>query len=545
MPGRIISFQTLFKNPSSPFIIALTNPQLPIAQPPNPMPNQLIECIPNFSEARRPEVIDQIVAAIESVSDVKLLDRSSDLDHNRTVLTLAGSPAGVEEAAFRAIKTASELIDLNHHTGEHPRIGATDVCPFVPLSGATMDECVAIARRLGERVGNELSIPVYLYEAAATRPERVNLENIRRGQYEGLKSEIESDPNRAPDFGPARLGKAGATVIGARNPLIAFNVYLTTDDVDIAKKIARAVRHSSGGFRHVKGLGLLVEGRAQVSMNLTNFRETPVARVVEFVRREAQRYGVAVHHTELVGLIPQEALVDAAVWYTQLDQFDSEQILESRLFDAPASNGTENGPSFIEELAAPTPTPGGGSAAAYAGAMGAGLVAMVAGLTIGKKKYAEVEAEMQAIRVMAESLRKELTQAVDDDAASFEVLLATFKLPKDTDEQKDARNAAILTATLNAAHIPLHVAEDVVKVMELALKCAQDGNVNAISDAMSGFALSRAALTAAGYNVKININSLEDKSAGEKLLEELADLEKKATKLEKEIRHVMKERGGI
>ena len=288
------------------------------------MPTQLIECIPNFSEARRPEVIDQIVAAIQSVSEVKLLDRSSDLDHNRTVLTFAGPPFAVEEAAFRAIKTASELIDLNNHTGEHPRIGATDVVPFVPLSGASMDDCIAMAKRLGERVGNELSIPVYLYEAAATRPERANLENIRKGQYEGLKAEIESNPERQPDFGPAKLGTAGATVIGARNPLIAFNVYLTTDDVDIAKKIAKAIRHSSGGLRYVKALGLLVEGRAQVSMNLTNFRETPLARVVETIRREAQRYGVAIHHSELVGLIPQEALVDAAVWYTQLDAFDKE-----------------------------------------------------------------------------------------------------------------------------------------------------------------------------------------------------------------------------
>ncbi len=512
------------------------------------MPTQLIECIPNFSEARRPEVIDQIVAAIQSVSEVKLLDRSSDLDHNRTVLTFAGSAVGVEEAAFRAIKTAAELIDLDEHTGAHPRIGATDVVPFVPLSGATMEECVAIARRLGQRVGSELNIPVYLYEAAATRPERANLENIRKGQYEGLKAEVETNPERKPDFGPAKLPKAGATVIGARNPLIAFNVYLTTEDVDIAKKIAKAVRQSSGGLRYVKGLGLLVDGRAQVSMNLTNFRETPIARVVEFIRREAQRYGVGIHHSELVGLIPQDALVDAAVWYTQLDQFDKEQILESRLFSAPAaaaSSSADSGFSFIEQLAAPTPTPGGGSAAAFAGAMGAGLVAMVAGLTIGKKKYAEVEAEMQAIRVVAENLRRELTQAVDDDASSFEVLMATFKLPKDTDEQKSKRSAAIVQATLNAAHIPLHVSADAVKVMDLALKCAQHGNVNAISDAMSGFAMSRAALTAAGYNVKININSLEDKSAGDKMLSELATLEKEADKLEKEIRAVMKERGGI
>lgn len=505
---------------------------------------QLIECIPNFSEARRPEVIDQIAAAITSVEGARLLDRSSDLDHNRTVLTFAGAPEAVEEAAFRAIKTASELIDLNQHTGAHPRIGATDVVPFVPLSNVTMDECIALAKRLGQRVGSELSLPVYLYEAAATRPENVNLENIRKGQYENLKIEIETDPNRAPDFGPAKLGAAGATVIGARNPLIAFNVYLTTDDVGIAKKIAKAIRHSSGGFRYVKGLGLLVDGRAQISMNLTNFHATPIARAVETIRREAQRYGVAIHHSELVGLIPQEALVDAAVWYTQLDQFDKEQILESRLYQPPASDSPQP-VSFLDELAAASAAPGGGSAAAYAAAMGAGLVAMVAGLTIGKKKYAEVEAEMQAIRVMAESLREELTQSVEDDSSAFESVMGAFKLPKDTDEQKKIRAAAVFNSTLNAAHVPLHVCEDTVKVMELALKCAKDANVNAISDSMSGFAMSRAALTAAGYNVRININSLEDKSAGDKMLKELAALEKKAGKLEKEIRKIMKERGGI
>jgi glutamate formiminotransferase/formiminotetrahydrofolate cyclodeaminase len=505
----------------------------------------LIECIPNFSEARRPEVIDQIVAAITSVEGARLLDRSSDLDHNRTVVTFAGPPLAVEEAAFRAIRTAAELINLDNHQGEHPRIGATDVVPFVPLSDATMEECVAIAKRLGQRVGSELSIPVYLYEAAATRPERTNLENIRKGQYEGLKAEIESNPERTPDYGPAKLGTAGATVIGARNPLIAFNVYLTTSDVDIAKKIAKAIRNSSGGLRFVKGLGLLVEGRAQVSMNLTNFRETPIARVVETIRREAQRYGVGIHHSELVGLIPQEALTDAAVWYMQLDQFDKSQVLESRLFEATGSAPAATGPSFIEELAAPTPTPGGGSAAAYAGAMGAGLVAMVAGLTIGKKKYADVEAEMQAVRVVAENLRKELTQAVDDDASAFEALMGTFKLPKESEEEKKTRNAAILSATLNAAHMPLHVAEHAVKVMGLALKCAKKGNVNAISDAMSGFAMCRASLTAASYNVKINLHSLEDKSKGEKMLNELKTYEAKADELEKEIRRTMIERGGL
>jgi glutamate formiminotransferase/formiminotetrahydrofolate cyclodeaminase len=263
------------------------------------------------------------------------------------------------------------------------------------------------------------------------------------------------------------------------------------------------------------------------------------------IRREAQRYGVGIHHSELVGLIPQEALTDAAVWYMQLDQFDKSQVLESRLYESHEASPADSGPSFLEELAAPTPTPGGGSAAAYAGAMGAGLVAMVAALTIGKKKYAEVEAEMQAVRVVAEKLRKELTQAVDDDASAFEALMGTFKLPKETDEEKSARNAAIVGATLNAANIPLHVAEDVVKVMELALKCAKKGNVNAISDAMSGFALCRAALTAAGYNVQINIHSLEDKSLGEKMVSELKGYETKADELEKEIRKVMTERGGL
>ncbi len=507
----------------------------------------LIECIPNFSEARRPEVIDQIVAAIGSVSEVKLLDRSSDLDHNRTVLTFAGTPVGVEEAAFRAIQTAAELIDLDAHTGEHPRIGATDVVPFVPLGGATMEDCIAIAKRLGQRVGSELSIPVYLYEAAATRPERANLENIRKGQYEVLKSESESNENRKPDFGPSKLPKAGATVIGARNPLIAFNVYLTTDDVSISKKIAKAVRHSTGGLRYVKGLGLLVDGRAQVSMNLTNFHETPIARVVEFIRREAQRYGVGIHHSELIGLIPQEALVDAAVWYTQLDSFSPEQILESRLFSAsPAAASDSPRPaSFLDELASALPAPGGGSAAAYAGAMGAALVAMVSGLTIGRKKYAEVEAEMQAVRVMAEKLRAEMTQAVDDDAASFEAVIGAFKLPKETDVQQKSRTAAIQIATINAAHIPLHSAKRSVKIMELAIKCAEHGNLNAISDSMSGFAMSRASLTAAAYNVRINVNSLPDKSAGDDYLKELAELEEKADTLEKKIGKIMKERGGI
>jgi len=367
------------------------------------MAKPILECIPNYSEARRPDVVEAIMSAITSVEGVALLDRHSDLDHNRTVLTFVGPPEAVEEAAFRSIARAAELINLDQHTGEHPRIGATDVVPFVPISGLTMQDSVQIARHLGKRVGDELHIPVYLYEEAATRPERTNLENLRRGQYEALKREMGTNPDRDPDFGPNQVSPAGATVIGARQPLIAYNVYLATDDVSIAEKIARTIRFSSGGLRFVKALGMLVEGHAQISMNLTNFHKTPLALVVEMIRREAARYGVMLHHAELVGLIPQAALVDAAVWYLQLDQFKPDQILEQKLFGSlpasqpPASEGSPYSPDFLDALASGAATPGGGSAAAYSGAAAAGLVSMVARLTIGKKKYADVESKMQAI----------------------------------------------------------------------------------------------------------------------------------------------------
>ncbi|HDN80178.1 MAG TPA: glutamate formimidoyltransferase [Chloroflexi bacterium] len=293
---------------------------------------RIIECVPNFSEGRRKEVIERIAQAIAEVKGVQVLDIESDPDHNRSVITFVGSPEAVEEAAFRSIKTASQLIDMDKHRGEHPRIGAADVVPFVPIRGVTMEDCIALAHQLGERVGRELGIPVYLYGEAAIKPERRDLAYIRRGEYEGLKETIATDPDRTPDFGPAKLGKAGATAIGARPPLIAFNVYLNTDDVEVAKKIARAIRHSSGGLRYVKALGLLVKGRAQVSMNLTDYRKTPIYRVMEMIRREASRYGVAVTSSEIIGLVPEEALLDAAIYYLQLDGFSYDQILERRLF---------------------------------------------------------------------------------------------------------------------------------------------------------------------------------------------------------------------
>ena len=502
------------------------------------MSTPLVECIPNFSEARRPEVVEAIARALTSVPGVTLLDRHSDSDHNRTVLTYLGTPAAVEEAAFRAIKKAAELINLDEHTGTHPRIGATDVVPFVPISGIGMDECVAIARRLGERVGNELGIPVYLYEEAAARPERVNLENIRRGQYEALKVEMGINPERDPDFGPQRVGPAGATVIGARHPLIAYNVYLTTDDLTIAKAIAKKIRQSSGGLPCVKALGMLVDGRAQVSMNLTNFRQTSVRRVVEEIRKQARQHNVKIHHSELVGLIPQEALVGSAVEYLQLEDFQPDQILENRL-------GEVGGVSFLDELAAASAAPGGGSAAAYAGAMSAALVAMVARLTVGRKKYAAVEAQMNEILNQAERLRRDLTALVEEDSTVFEGVMAAFKLPKETPKQQEERLAAIESATLAAARVPLATAQMALSAMALAERCTALGNLNAISDAAAAVAIGHAALTSAGINVRTNVNSLSDPAAGEELLAKLSALEKKAVRLERETHKSLQERGGL
>ncbi len=291
----------------------------------------LIECVPNFSEGRRAEVVDQIAAAIAGVAGVLVLDQHRDADHNRSVITFAGPPGPVLKAAYQGVAAAAELIDLDQHQGQHPRIGAADVVPLVPLRGATLAECAALARALGQRIGDELGLPVYLYAAAASRPDRQALPDVRRGEYEGLKAAIAADPARAPDFGPARVGPAGAVAVGARPPLVAFNVYLTTADVGVAQKIARAVRHSSGGLRHVRALGLLVQGQAQVSMNLTDVSVTPIHQAVELIRREAQRYGVGVARSELVGMLPQQALLDAAQWYLQLDNFRVEQVLETRL----------------------------------------------------------------------------------------------------------------------------------------------------------------------------------------------------------------------
>lgn len=294
---------------------------------------KLVECIPNFSEGRNPAVIAQIIKSITDIPDTILLDQESDPDHNRSVITFAGSPEAVFEAAFQAIKKAQELIDLDVHRGEHPRMGATDVCPFVPLKGVTVEECIEWAKKLGERVGSELQIPVYLYEKTATRKERENLADVRKGEYEGIKVEIETNPDRTPDYGPSRLGKAGAVAIGVRAPLIAFNVNLDTNDLSIAKKIAKKIRFKDGGFPYVKALGFTLEdkGIVQVSMNLTNYKETNVHVVFDAIEKEAKKYGVKVLESELIGLIPEASLISAAKHYLKITDFKTSQILEHNL----------------------------------------------------------------------------------------------------------------------------------------------------------------------------------------------------------------------
>src|SRR6201997_1327709 len=399
----------------------------------------LVECVPNFSEGRDKTKVDAIVAAMK-MPGVYLLDREMDSDHNRCVITIVGEREAIQEAAIRGVGKASELIDLNTHSGAHPRMGAADVVPFIPIDGVTIEDCVAMANHVGEQIWQRYQIPVYLYEAAARTPERQGLENIRRGQFEGIRAEIATNPARKPDFGEPRVHPtAGATVVGARKFLIAYNVFLNTPDVDTAKKIAKAVRFSSGGLRFVKGAGFLVRGLAQVSMNLTDFEQTPIHRVFETVKREAARYGVIPISSEIVGLIPKRALEDAAEWFLQVENFDSSLILENRL--AAVMSGKmavggirAGGEPFGEQLAAPTAAPGGGCASAATAAMAAALGSMVAGMSRGKKAYVQYERELSDALARLAEMCEHFKAAIDADAESFNQVMAAFKKAKEHPE---------------------------------------------------------------------------------------------------------------
>jgi glutamate formiminotransferase/formiminotetrahydrofolate cyclodeaminase len=474
----------------------------------------LVECVPNFSEGRDQSRVDAILDAMK-MPGVFLLDRESDTDHNRSVITLVGEREAIQEAAIRGVGKAAELIDLNAHTGAHPRMGAADVVPFIPIDGVTIEDCVAMARHVGEEIWKRYQIPVYLYESAATTPERQNLENIRRGQFEGIRADIATNPARRPDFGEPRVHPtAGATVVGARKFLIAYNVFLNTPDVDIAKKIAKAVRFSTGGMRFVKGAGFLVRGLAQVSMNLTDFEQTPVHRVFEMVKREAARYGVAPVSSEIVGLIPKKALEQAAEWFLQVENFDSSLILENRLAAVMGGKTAVGGlhagvEPFVEQLAAPTATPGGGSASAAAAAMAAGLAVMVASMSRGKKAYLQYEAQLSAAIARLTPLREELKAAIDADAEAYNAVMKAYKQAK-----TDGANAdTLIDASLKlATGVPLSVAEKAHEVAAIARSLEPITNPNMKSDLTTASALARAAITGALANVEINLASLKDEA---------------------------------
>jgi glutamate formiminotransferase / formiminotetrahydrofolate cyclodeaminase len=495
----------------------------------------LVECVPNFSEGRDAAKVQAIVQAMLAGPDVCLLDQEMDADHNRSVITLVGTREAIGEAALRGIGKAAELIDLNQHQGAHPRLGATDVVPFVPVSGVSIDDCVQIASRVAEQAWKRFGVPTYLYEAAARTPERRNLENIRRGQFEGVREELRSSFDRRPDFGPEppRLHPtAGATVVGARKFLIAYNVNLGTADVALAKAIAKKIRASSGGLPSVKAMGVELKARnlAQVSMNLTDFETTSIAASFEAVRREAAAAGVDAEGSEIVGLIPRRALEDAAVQFLKVENFEPRLILENRLDEVlnAQPRGAVSSPAslsggFVSAVAADTPTPGGGSVAALAAALGAALGEMVCRLTLKKKSFAAHHEQVSSALARLEALRRELMEAVDRDATSYDGVIQALRLPKATEAERAARNAALEQANKQATLVPLGTAERAQETVRLLESLRPVTMPQAASDLGVGVRMAAAGQAGALDNVRANLPSIEDQEWASAIEKRLRD----------------------
>jgi len=550
---------------------------------------KLVECVPNFSEGRDRGKINTITKEIESTPQVTLLDVDPGESTNRTVVTFIGSPEGVKEAAFKAIKKAAEVLDMSKHKGAHSRMGATDVCPFVPVSGVTMEDCIQLAHEVGERVGKELGIPVYLYEEAAQKPERRNLANIRIGEYEGLSEKLK-DPDWAPDYGkPVFNPKAGATVIGAREFLIAYNINLNTNDRRLAQEIALNIRERGrakrdkegkiirdetgktikvpGKFKEVKAVGWFIEdyGIAQISINFTNYKISPPHIVFDEVIKEAEKIGLRVTGSELVGLIPMEALLVAGRYYLE-KQGKSPGVPEEELIrTAVLSLGlndvapfeekkkiieyqfkeTENSliclnlREFANELSVDSPAPGGGSTAALCGALSASLSSMVSNLTVGKKGYETVQNDVKKIAVKAQAIKDEFLRAVDLDTMAFNKLMEASRMPRKTDEQKQERNKAIEETSKEATLVPFEVLEKSIKALNLAKEIAQKGNKNSLSDAGVAGLTAQAAAEGAYYNVKINLPGIQDAEFKSKIKRKATSLKKKSVKLGDELREII------
>jgi glutamate formiminotransferase/formiminotetrahydrofolate cyclodeaminase len=550
---------------------------------------KLVECVPNFSEGRDLEKIKAITKEIEATSNVSLLDVDPGESTNRTVVTFIGTPEGVKEAAFKAIKKAADVIDMSQHSGAHSRMGATDVCPFVPVSGVSMEECVRIAQEVAERVADELGIPVYLYEEAARTPERKNLATIRTGEYEGLAEKLK-DPAWSPDYGQPEFNrKSGATVIGAREFLIAYNINLNTSDRSLAHHIALNIREKGrakrdaegsiirdqdgnaviapGKFKEVKAVGWYIEdyGIAQISINFTNYKISPPHLVFDEVIKEAEQIGLRVTGSELVGLIPKEALLLAGKHYlikqnkspgvpeeeliktavlslglNDVAPFDPQKkIIENQFTDIENSLIDLNLRQFANELSMDSPAPGGGSVAALCGALSASLSSMVANLTVGKKEYENVQIKVKKLAEQAQGLKDTMLNDIDLDTQAFNRVMEAFRMKKKTEEQLALRKKTIEDANKEATRIPLHVLENSVKALEIVKEVALHGNKNSISDAGVAALTAGAGAEGAFYNVKINLPNIEDMTFKTETNEKAEDLLKKAQTIASEIREII------
>ena len=534
---------------------------------------RLVECVPNFSEGRNRAVIDAIADAIRGVADVKLLDVDPGADTNRTVYTFVGSPEAVSDAAVKAAHKAYELIDMSKHHGAHPRIGAMDVCPIVPISDVTMDDCVEISRGIGRRIASDLQLPVYFYEYAATSPERRSLANIRTGEYEGLERKLQ-DPAWAPDAGPARFDpRFGAPVVGAREFLIAYNVNLNTRDRKLANEIALTIRENGrlardkqgnvivdgagnqlrtpGRLKAVRAIGWYIDQyrQAQVSINLINYKTTPLHVVFETVREEAEKAGLIVTGSELVGLMPLQPLLDAGKFYLrkqgksagapeheivemairslgldQLAPFDAEKKVIDYQFRKRGPLVSITVDKFVDEVSSDSPAPGGGSVAALAGSLSAGLSAMVANLTVGKKGYEKAWTELSEVAEQAQAIKDRLVRAVDEDTDAFNGVMAAMRLPKGTPEEQAARAAALEAGYQSAARVPLETAKTCLEALQVALVVAEKGNTNSASDAGVAALMARAGVEGAVLNVLINLGSVKDAAFREMCVRETGEM---------------------